>query len=145
MFILYVILHMRVCGSRLVLLMVWLLWDLGTGTPNHTRTHSSTPPPPHHRSTAPRTTQSADRSGCSGHCRTAELYAYVSLFSSTPESAPVLLLSSRTTTTTATATTATTASRTAHAHAVDPQAVGQLAKLHDTSGAVGQNAALCAR
>lgn len=40
---------MRVCGSRLVLLMVWLLWDLGTGTPNHTRTHSSTTAPPLYR------------------------------------------------------------------------------------------------
>lgn len=134
------------CVSSLGLILVWFGFTIGkTHTHMHTHTHVArlydTPSSPLACRSSLRATS---RSRRFGHRRPAELYTYVSLFSSTSERAPVLLLP---TTRTSTSTTTPAAARTAPTagHTADPQTAGQLAYLHDTGGAVGQNAALCAR
>lgn len=138
------------CVSSLGLILVWFGFTIGK-THTHMHTHVARP----HARTPVRYTlltsrlsslvpRRTSRSRRFGHRRPAELYTYVSLFSSTSERAPVLLLP---TTRTSTSTTTPAAARTAPTagHTADPQTAGQLAYLHDTGGAVGQNAALCAR
>lgn len=147
----YIYIRLCVCCVCVCPRWVWFWFGLDSLSVKRTRTRTRTS---HARTPvrytlltsrlSPLVPRRTSRSRRFGHRRPAELYTYVSLFSSTSERAPVLLLP---TTRTSTSTTTPAAARTAPTagHTADPQTAGQLAYLHDTGGAVGQNAALCPR